>query len=336
MRISQLYSFGGLSYNLPLTRPTCDYSVVVPVLNEEQTIPEMCARLSRVVVAVGGSWEVIYVNDGSTDHSFETVVGLRTQYPFLKALDLSRNFGHQAALKAGIDHARGRAVILMDGDLQDSPEALPDLIAKWREGFEVVYAIRTKRKEGPLRRGAFALFYQIQRRVSRIDTPLNAGIFSLLDHKVVNTMRAMPERNRYFPGLRAYAGFRQTGIEVERGARFSGPPRVTFGGLFKLALDGMFAFSTAPLKLVFAVGVLVCFGSLVVGMTGLYFRFVLRRTLLDWPFGLTTVFFFGGVQLISTGIVGEYVGRIYEEVKQRPSYVLKQELGFDREFSSPD
>lgn len=322
---------GGLSYNLPLTRPTCDYSVVVPVLNEEQTIPEMCARLSRVVVSVGGSWEVIYVNDGSTDRSFDTVVGLRTQYPFLKALDLSRNFGHQAALKAGIDHARGRAVILMDGDLQDSPEALPDLIAKWREGFEVVYAIRTKRKEGPLRRGAFALFYQIQRRVSRIDTPLNAGIFSLLDHKVVNSLRAMPERNRYFPGLRAYAGFRQTGIEVERGVRFSGPPRVTVGGLFKLALDGMFAFSTAPLKLVFGVGVLVCIGSLVVGMTGLYFRFVLRRTLLDWPFGLTTVFFFGGVQLISTGIVGEYVGRIYEEVKQRPSYILKQELGFDRE-----
>ena len=314
-----------------MTQPACDYSVVVPVLNEEQTIPEMCARLSRVVASTGGTWEVIYVNDGSTDRSFATLARLRTEYPFLKALDLSRNFGHQAALKAGIDHARGRAVILMDGDLQDSPEALPALIAKWREGFEVVYAVRTKRKEGPLRRGAFALFYQIQRRVSRIDTPLNAGIFSLLDHKVVDTLRAMPERNRYFPGLRAYAGFRQTGILVERGARFAGTPRVTLGGLFKLAMDGMFAFSTAPLKLVFAIGVLVCLGSLAIGIVGLYVRFVLGRAFLDWPFGLTTVFFFGGVQLISTGIVGEYVGRIYEEVKQRPAYVLKEELGFDAE-----
>jgi glycosyltransferase involved in cell wall biosynthesis len=319
-----------------LTQPACDYSVVIPVLNEEQTIPELCARLSKVVASVGGEWEVIYVNDGSTDRSFKTITGLRTQYPFLKALDLSRNFGHQAALKAGLDRARGRAVILMDGDLQDSPEALPELIAKWRAGFEVVYAIRTKRKEGPLRRGAFALFYQIQRRVSRIDTPLNAGIFSLLDHKVVETIRAMPERNRYFPGLRAYAGFRQTGIEVERGARFSGKPRVTLGGLFKLAMDGMFAFSTAPLKLVFGVGVLVCLGSLTIGIVGLYFRFILGRTFLDWPFGLTTVFFFGGVQLISTGIVGEYVGRIYEEVKQRPSYVLKEELGFGPESTSQD
>lgn len=319
-----------------MTQPACDYSVVIPVLNEEQTIPEMCARLSRVIASIGGAWEVIYVNDGSTDRSFEALRSLRTRYPFLKVLDLSRNFGHQAALKAGIDRAQGRAVILMDGDLQDSPEALPDLIAKWRAGFEVVYAVRTKRKEGPLRRGAFTLFYQIQRRVSRIDTPLNAGIFSLLDHKVVSTIRAMPERNRYFPGLRAYAGFRQTGIEVERGARFSGTPRVTLGGLFKLAMDGMFAFSTAPLKLVFGIGVLVCLGSLAIGIVGLYVRFVLGRTFLDWPFGLTTVFFFGGVQLISTGIVGEYVGRIYEEVKQRPSYILKEELGFGPESTSQD
>lgn len=309
---------------------------MVPVLNEEQTIPEMCARLSRVVASVGGTWEVIYVNDGSTDHSFETLARLRVEYPFLKAIDLSRNFGHQAALKAGLDHASGRAVILMDGDLQDSPEALPDLIAKWLAGFEVVYAVRTKRKEGILRRAAFALFYRIQRRISRIDTPLNAGIFSLLDRKVVDTIRAMPERNRYFPGLRAYAGFRQIGIEVERGSRHAGKPRVTMGGLFKLALDGMFAFSTAPLKLVFAIGVLVCLGSLIIGAIGLYVRFVLGHPFLDWPFGLTTVFFFGGVQLISTGIVGEYVGRIYEEVKQRPSYVLREELGFDAEKSGKD
>jgi len=314
-----------------LNKPASQYSVVIPVLNEEQTIPEMCSRLARVIASTGGEWEVIYVNDGSSDGSWQTLVKLRTQYPFLKAASLSRNFGHQAALKAGLDLAQGDAVVLMDGDLQDSPEALPQFIAKWKEGFEVVYAIRTKRKEGLVKRGAFALFYKLQRRISRIDTPLNAGIFSLLDRKVVDTLRSLPERNRYFPGLRAYAGFRQTGIEVERGARFSGPPKVSFGGLVKLALDGLFAFSTAPLKAVFLMGVIVCIASIGVGAFGLYYRFILHRTLLDWPFGLTTVFFFGGVQLISTGIVGEYVGRIYDEVKQRPHYVLSEKAGFDSE-----
>ena len=314
-----------------MNKPASQYSVVIPVLNEEQTIPEMCSRLARVIASTGGEWEVIYVNDGSSDGSWQTLVKLRTQYPFLKAASLSRNFGHQAALKAGLDLAQGDAVVLMDGDLQDSPEALPQFIAKWKEGFEVVYAIRTKRKEGLVKRGAFALFYKLQRRISRIDTPLNAGIFSLLDRKVVDTLRSLPERNRYFPGLRAYAGFRQTGIEVERGARFSGPPKVSFGGLVKLALDGLFAFSTAPLKAVFLMGVIVCIASIGVGAFGLYYRFILHRTLLDWPFGLTTVFFFGGVQLISTGIVGEYVGRIYDEVKQRPHYVLSEKAGFDSE-----
>ncbi len=245
----------------------------------------MCARLARVIASTGGEWEVIYVDDGSTDRSWQTLLKLRDQYPFLKAVSLSRNFGHQAALKAGLDHAHGDAVMLMDGDLQDTPEALPAFIATWKKGFEVVYAIRTKRKEGLVKRGAFAVFYKLQRRISRIDTPLNAGIFSLLDRKVVDTIRALPERNRYFPGLRAYAGFRQTGIEVERAARFSGPPKVSIGGLAKLALDGMFAFSTAPLKAVFLMGAIVCIASIGVGAFGLYYRFVLHRTLLDWPFG---------------------------------------------------
>ena len=316
-------------YNFPLTKASCQYSVVIPVLNEEQTIPEMCARLARVIASTGGDWEVIYVNDGSSDGSWQTLLKLRAQYPFLKAASLSRNFGHQAALKAGIDLAQGDAVILMDGDLQDIPEVLPQFVAKWKEGFEVVYAIRTKRKEGFAKRTAFSLFYKLQRRISRIDTPLNAGIFSLLDRKVVDTLKSLPERNRYFPGLRAYAGFRQTGIEVERAMRFSGPPKVSLGGLAKLALDGMFAFSTAPLKAVFLMGVIVCIASIAVGAFGLYYRFILHRALLDWPFGLTTVFFFGGVQLISTGIVGEYVGRIYDEVKQRPHYVLKDLAGFE-------
>jgi dolichol-phosphate mannosyltransferase len=308
---------------------TITFSVVIPILNEEETIPEMLARLDAVIQRVGDEWEVIYINDGSTDRSLEVLREQRRRYPYLRIIDLSRNFGHLPALTAGLDRASGRAVVLMDGDLQDTPETLPRMIEKWREGYEVVYAVRAKRKEGLVKRALFAGFYRLQRRVSRISTPLNAGIFSLIDRRTVNVLRSMPERNRYLPGLRAYAGFRQVGIEVERGPRYRGEPRVKFRQLVKLALDGMFAFSTAPLRFVFLLGGAVSTASLFVAIAGLYYKYVLGRSFLDWPYGLTTAFFFGGVQLIGIGIIGEYVGRIYEEVKQRPYYIARETIGFD-------
>ena len=306
-----------------------DFSVVIPVLNEEKTIPEMLARLDPVIQRVGGHWEVIYVNDGSRDQSLEVLHNLRRRYSFLRVVDLSRNFGHQPAVAAGLDHASGRAVILMDGDLQDLPEALPQFIEKWREGYEVIYAIRTKRKENAIKRALFAGFYRLQRSVSRISTPLDAGNFSLLDSRVVDVIRGMPEKNRYLPGLRAYAGFRQVGIVVQRGARFDGDPRVTYVGLFKLAMDGVLAFSSAPLRLVFILGVTVSLISVALALIGLYVRYVMGKEFLQWPFGLTTIFLLGGVQLISVGIIGEYVGRIYDEVKQRPYYIAREVSGFD-------
>lgn len=313
-----------------------DYSVVVPILNEEDTLPELCRRLHDVIVADGSAWEVVFVNDGSTDRSLQVMHELRGSFPYIKVVDLSRNFGHQPALTAGLQYARGRAVMLMDGDLQDAPEALPDFIRKWKEGYHVVYAIRAKRKESLLKRLAFAGFYWIQTRISSIHTPLNAGIFSLLDRRVVDALRRMPEYNRYLAGLRAYAGFSQTGIEVERGKRFRGEPRMSIRSLVKLALDGMFAFSTLPLRLVFFTGVILSVLSLLVAAFGLYYRFVLGKELFSWAYGLTTAFFFGGIQLISLGIIGEYVGRIYEEVKQRPYFIAKETFGFEDTKQSED
>jgi polyisoprenyl-phosphate glycosyltransferase len=305
------------------------FSVVIPILNEEHSISELLARLGKIIHEIGDEWEVIYVNDGSTDRSLDMLRSQRVRYPYLRIVDLSRNFGHVPALTAGIDHARGRAVILMDGDLQDSPEALPEMIQKWRDGYEVVYAIRARRKEGLTKRLLFAAFYRLQRRLSGVAMPLDAGIFSLLDHRVVKALRDMPERHRYLPGLRAYAGFRQAGVVVEREARYEGKPRVPFGGLVKLAMDGMFAFSTLPLRIVFVMGIFVCVISLIIASIGFIDRYVLGHRFLEWPFGLTTVFFFGGVQLVAIGTLGEYVGRIYEEVKRRPYYVVRETIGFE-------
>lgn len=308
--------------------PAIDYSVVIPVYDEAATLPELCRRLQSVVSSTEGSWEVIFVNDGSQDNSLDVLLDLSPNHPFIRVVDLSRNFGHQPALTAGLDHTSGRAVILMDADLQDPPEALPQFIEYWRKGYQVVYALRTKRKEGPLLRMMFSLFYTIQARVSRVKTPLNAGIFSLIDRAVVRALQDMPERHRYLAGLRAYAGFRQKGIEVERGARLQGQPKVGLRGLVRLALDAIFAFSTFPLRLVLLGGILISSVSFGLAIAGLYSRFVLGQRLFDWAFGLTTTFFFGGIQLISIGVIGEYVGRIYDEVKRRPYYITRATYGF--------
>jgi len=189
---------------------TIDFSVILPIHNESETIDELWSRLSRVGESVDGCWEFIFVDDGSRDDSLERLEALAYRDPRIRVLELSRNFGHQPALTAGLDHANGRAVIMMDADLQDTPETLPLFIEKWREGYEVVYAVRRKRKEGLLKRTAFAWFYRLQKRLSAIQMPLDAGIFSLMDRKVVNAMRSMGETNRYLSGLRAFTGFRQT------------------------------------------------------------------------------------------------------------------------------
>lgn len=305
------------------------YSIVIPIFNEEETIQELWQRLSNVIGQLDGFSEVIFVNDGSFDTSVDILTKLSCANPEVKLLSLSRNFGHQCALSAGIDHADGKAVIIMDGDLQDSPEAIIDFISKWQQGYDVVYAIRQKRKEKWWKRVAFKSFYRIQSNLSGLKLPLDAGIFSLMDRKVILALRSMPERHKYLSGLRAYAGFKQVGIFVERGPRYRGEPKVTVMKLFKLAFDGIFSFSTIPLKLATILGLACALSSFVIGLIGLYFKFILGIEFLSWAYGLTTTFFLGGVQLLSLGIIGEYIGRIYDEVRQRPYYIVDRKVGFE-------
>lgn len=306
-----------------------NYSVVIPIFNEEETISELWKRLTQVFKSINGSWDVIFVNDGSNDSSYQMLTELSQKYHNVKVLNLSRNFGHQPAITAGIDYAQGDAVILMDGDLQDDPEAIFTFIDLWKQGYDVVYAVRKNRKEHWLKRFTFKIFYSLQTALSDIKLPRDAGIFSLLDRKVIQTLRLMPERNKYLSGLRAYTGFRQIGAVVERGPRYRGQPRVSIKKLFKLAFDGIFSFSTLPLHLVTYFGIFFSITAFAIAMIGLVVKFILGLEFLNWPFGLTSTFFIGGVQLLSIGIIGEYIGRIYEEVKQRPYYVVAEKVGFE-------
>jgi dolichol-phosphate mannosyltransferase len=309
--------------------------VVLPVFNEEATLPELWRRLSSVLRELDGPAEVLFVDDGSRDGSREVIRRLCGERRDVRGVFLSRNFGQQAALSAGLDRARGQAVIMMDADLQDPPEAILDFARKWREGWDVVYAVRELRKEGVLKRIAFASFYRVLRLVSAVPLPLDAGIFSLMDRRVVDALRRMPERHKYLSGLRAYAGFRQIGVAVERGWRYAGRPRVSLGMLITLACDGILSFSTVPLRLATVTGLCCALVSFAVAVAGLYYKYVLHERLLSWPFGLTTVFFLGGVQLVFLGILGEYLARVYDEVKRRPYYLVEQLVGFEASADHP-
>ncbi|MEM7592577.1 MAG: glycosyltransferase family 2 protein [Cyanobacteria bacterium P01_A01_bin.83] len=304
------------------------YSIVIPIFNEEAILPELWRQLRLVIDQLDGACEVIFIDDGSRDNSYQILLELHQKNQEIRIIRLSRNFGHQPALTAGIEKASGKAVILMDGDLQDSPRAIFGFIEKWYQGYDVVYAVREKRKEFWLKRLAFVSFYRLLNFLSGMKLPIDAGVFSLMDRRVVTAMCHMPERNRYLSGLRAYAGFKQTGIIVERGPRYQGQPKVTLSKLFKLAFDGIFSFSIIPLRIATIFGLISAIVSFLIGIIGLYFKLILGRTFLSWAYGLTTTFFMGGVQLIFLGIIGEYIGRIYDEVKQRPYYLIRDTFGF--------
>jgi len=305
-------------------------SVVIPIHNEELVIPQLLARTQAAAQTWGDEFELIVVDDGSSDRSLELLMNAARSEPRLCVVKLSRNFGHQAAISAGILQARGAAVIVMDGDLQDPPEELHKFIAKWREGYEVVYGIRQQRKESLPMRLAYATFYRALNLISDIEIPLDSGDFSLMDRKVVDALNfVLPERVRFIRGLRAYAGFRQVGVTYERHERFAGKPSYTFRSLVKLAVDGLFSFSMFPLRLASYLGFLIAIPSF---LTGIYFiiirtfgLYVLGHTPEETP-GLATLavglFFLSGLILIILGIMGEYLGRIYIEVKRRPLYVV--------------
>jgi dolichol-phosphate mannosyltransferase len=303
-------------------------SVVVPIYNEEQNLPELSRRLRVSLETTGLDWEVIFVNDGSRDRSAELMEQAHSADPRFKVIDLSRNFGHQPAVTAGVHAAQGDAVVLLDGDLQDPPEVIPELVRAWQAGGEVIVAERRTRAENGFRGLGLRLFYPIMRRITELPDVPNAGIFGLMDRRVVDEFNRLPERNRFIPGLRLWLGFKQVGVAYDRQERYAGSPKQTFRRLMNYAFNGIVSFSYRPLKMATYFG----FGTAAFSF-GAASVFVVRRILnIDpAPIGFTTllcvVIFLGGVQLISVGILGEYVGRIYEEVKQRPLYIIKRKLG---------
>lgn len=303
-----------------------EFSIVVPIYNEEDNIPQLHHRLTEVMIDLGESYELVFVDDGSRDRSLDLLQELYAHDPCMRVISLARNFGHQRAVSAGLDRAYGSAVIVIDGDLQDPPEVIPQFVDKWREGFQVVYAIREKRKEHVLKRAIYHSFYLILRGVSRVDIPLEAGDFCLMDRCVVDVLVSLPERNRFVRGLRSWVGFRQTGLPYERDARFAGEPKYTFRKLASLALDGLISFSYLPLRLATILGFAVSVMSLLAA--AYYVIKKLSRGLQPPGFATLVVLllFLGGVQLITIGVIGEYIGHVLEEVKGRPTYVVRDVL----------
>jgi len=310
-----------------------EISIVIPVFNEEGNLSPLYERLTSVLRGIQLDYEIIFVVDGSRDSSLQVVCRLVNEDPRVIVVELARNFGHQIAISAGLDYARGQGVVVMDADLQDPPEFLSDLISKWREGHDVVYAVRIKRKENIIKRTAYNLFYRLLNRTSNIQIPLNAGDFCIMDRRVVDVLVAMPERNRFVRGIRSWVGFEQVGLNCERQARHSGKPGYTLSRLIYLALDGLVSFSFLPLRIISILGWCVSIFSFLLSIL-----YIIKKIFFGLnPPGFATlvvaVFFLSGIQLITIGVIGEYVGRISEEVKQRPLYVVKQVIGqFKRNF----
>ncbi len=300
------------------------YSVVVPIYDEEKNITELYSRLTQVLAGLNKPYEIIYVNDGSVDNSINILHKISDSDKKVKVVDLSRNFGHQIAISAGISFASGKAVIVMDGDLQDPPSVIPEFIRKWEEGFSVVYGIRKKRKESLFKRACYFIFYRIQEKISKIKIPLDAGDFCLMDKKVSDILKKMPERNRFVRGIRSWIGFPQAGVEYERDSRFMGKPKYSMRKLIRLAFDGIYAFSDIPLKIFLIFGFFVSFLCFIFILYIIYLRLAYGTSVYGIATITVSILFLGGIQLIAIGVIGEYIGRIYDEVKQRPVFVVKE------------
>jgi glycosyltransferase involved in cell wall biosynthesis len=304
-------------------------SVVVPVYGEEAIIPRLHEELVRAMESIGEPWEVTYVDDGSLDNSLELLREIVERDPRVTVLELSRNWGHQAALTAGLASVRGSCAVLMDADLQDPPAVIPQMVAAWKRGAEVVVAQRRSRLETGIRRVLFPFFYSVLGFLSDYPIPLNAGIFGLLDRRAVDAINRLSETNRYLPGLRAWVGFHTEVVFYDRAPRAAGEPKQSLFRLVAYALDAIFSFSYKPLRLSLFSGLVVAFLSLVFGALLVVLRF-LRMGLFGIPVvngytsTIVSITFLGGAQLISIGILGEYLGRIYDEVKRRPLFIVRR------------
>jgi glycosyltransferase involved in cell wall biosynthesis len=307
-------------------------SVVVPVKNEEDGILPFVERVGSILdkLTADAGWEIVFVDDGSTDATLAAIVASNLSDPRIRGVSLSRNFGKEAALSAGLDHARGAAVVPMDVDMQDPPEVLPEMIAKWREGHEMVFGVRRSRTEDSfVKRSTAGLFYRAHNMVSADKIPPNAGDFRLMDRKVVDVIRAMPERNRFMKGLFAWAGFRQAAVEYDRAERETGTTKYNYWKLWTLALDGITSASTVPLRIWSYIGALVALFA--IGFAGWLAidTMIFGNPVPGYASLMSSVLFLGGIQLISLGVLGEYVGRILTETKQRPLYVVRDTVGIE-------
>ena len=306
-------------------------SVVVPVYNEQEVLPAFYERLAQALSTLPCAAEILFVDDGSNDGTARILDDLARRDDRVRVVGLTRNFGHQAALCAGLDVCSGAAVLLIDADLQDPPELIRDFHAKWKEGFQVVFGRRRRLEEGFFKRSVYHLFYLALHWLADIDVPLDTGDFSLLDRTVVDNLKALPERTRFLRGLRSWIGLRQTGIEYLRHGRHQGQSKYSLTKLFKLAFDGIVSFSTVPLRLALFMGLAVSAGGFLGIVVVVYLRLRHSFDLPGWASLMVILLFLGGIQLVTIGIVGEYIARIYEEVKFRPLYLVARRLGFSAE-----
>jgi glycosyltransferase involved in cell wall biosynthesis len=307
-------------------------SVVVPAHDEEETLEELVRRLTVALDAIPGiTWEAILVDDGSKDATYPLMVTLANRDPRIKIVQLSRNFGHQVALSAGVEVARGDAVVFMDADLQHPPELVADFVARWREGNEVVYGVMQERPEGWFKRVTARAFYGLLRRMTKIDMPVAAGDFRLVDRTAVDAFVSMRERDRYVRGMFAWLGFKQVGVDYVPPPRYAGRSKYTVRRMARLAFDGIFSFSIYPLRVVLAIGLIVSLASFVVGIATVISKLAGAYVVPGYVTIVVVLTFLSGIQLVVLGGIGEYIGRIYEEVKRRPLYVVRRTHGFDEE-----
>jgi polyisoprenyl-phosphate glycosyltransferase len=299
-------------------------SVVIPLYNEEENVARLWERLRAVLGGMRVSFELLLVDDGSRDATPRLLDALHDQCENIVIVRLSRNFGHQAAVSAGLEHAQGRALVILDGDLQDPPELIPEMVQLWRSGHEVVYAVRRTRREGPVKRLAYRAFYRVLGRISEIDIPLDSGDCCLMDRRVVDALNRLPERCRFIRGLRSYVGFRQVGLEYDRPAREAGRPKYTLRKLSRLAIDGLVSFSGTPLRIVTYLGAITAALALI--LTGWVIDDAIRNQTAPRGWASTTIviLFMGAIQLLSLGVIGEYIRLIFLECKGRPSYIIDE------------
>jgi len=304
-------------------------SLIVPVYNEEGNIRQLYERIKSVFDAHPEKFELIFIDDGSRDRSCDNILELTRSDNRVRMITFTRNFGHQQAVSAGLKWCSGTCAVIIDADLQDPPELIPDLLEKWREGFQVVYATRSKRiGESILKRVTAAIFYRLVRLLSNVDIPLDTGDFRLIDRQVIDVLNDMPEYHRFLRGMVSWGGFKQTAIPYERQKRYSGKTKYPVFKMFKFALTGVTSFSFIPLQLASYFGFMISVIAFLFGIYAIYLKLFTNATIQGWTSLMIAILFIGGVQLITLGIIGEYIGRISEEVKQRPPYLIREKINF--------